>query len=102
MGSGRIINRENIGKTSQELVQLWNEEHPEDPITLGQESPPSVSDGLRASWHLHCLPDKNGPDAGGIARTAEGLRGRKVRVDLGVTPYLHRGRFPIVRLAFPL
>ncbi|HEX5836964.1 MAG TPA: hypothetical protein VFY26_03975 [Anaerolineales bacterium] len=49
MFSGRIINRENIGKTSQELVQLWNEEHPDDPITQGQEPPLSVSDGLRAS-----------------------------------------------------
>ncbi len=102
MGSGRIINRENIGKTSQELVQIWNEEHSEDPITQNQEPPLSVSDGLRASWHLHCLPDKNGPDAGGSAWTAEGLKDRKVRVDPGVTPYLHRGRFPIVRLAFPL
>lgn len=30
---GEIINRENIGKTSDELVAKWNEEHPDDPIT---------------------------------------------------------------------
>jgi hypothetical protein len=49
MFSGRIVNRENIGKTSQELVQIWNEEHPEDPIAQGQEPPLQVSEGLRAS-----------------------------------------------------
>lgn len=27
---GDITNRQNIGKTADELVQLWNEEHPED------------------------------------------------------------------------
>ena len=30
--SGEIINRENIGKTTAELVALWNEAHPEDPV----------------------------------------------------------------------
>ena len=30
--SGDILNRENIGKTSAELVAKWNEEHPEDPV----------------------------------------------------------------------
>jgi len=49
MFSGRTINRENIGKTSQELVQIWNEEHPEDSITQGQEPPLQVSEELRAS-----------------------------------------------------
>jgi hypothetical protein len=49
MFSGRIINRENIGKTNQELVQLWNEEHPEDPIPVEGEAPLQVSEGLRAS-----------------------------------------------------
>lgn len=31
--TGTIINRENIGKTSDELVALWNAEHPDDPVT---------------------------------------------------------------------
>ena len=30
---GHIINAENIGKTSDDLVERWNEEHPDDPIT---------------------------------------------------------------------
>ena len=29
---GTIINHRNIGKTSDELVALWNGEHPEDPV----------------------------------------------------------------------
>jgi hypothetical protein len=29
--TGTILNHENIGKTSDELVSAWNEEHPEDP-----------------------------------------------------------------------
>jgi hypothetical protein len=28
--SGTIINRENIGKTSAELIEIWNAEHPAD------------------------------------------------------------------------
>ena len=28
--SGEIVNRENIGKTADELVALWNEAHPDD------------------------------------------------------------------------
>lgn len=32
--TGTIVNRENIGKTSEELVAKWNEEHPEDPVNL--------------------------------------------------------------------
>lgn len=31
--TGTIINRENIGKTSDELVALWNADHPDDPVT---------------------------------------------------------------------
>jgi hypothetical protein len=30
--SGVILNRENIGKSSDELVELWNTVHPEDPV----------------------------------------------------------------------
>jgi len=30
--SGRIINKQNIGKTSDEIVALWNSEHPDDPV----------------------------------------------------------------------
>lgn len=29
---GEILNRENIGKTGDELVGMWNAEHPEDPV----------------------------------------------------------------------
>ncbi len=32
--TGTIINRENIGKTSDELVQRWNTENPEDQVTI--------------------------------------------------------------------
>jgi hypothetical protein len=47
--SGRITNSANIGKTSEEIVQLWNKEHPEDPIEQNQEPPLQVSEGLRVS-----------------------------------------------------
>ena len=30
--SGVILNRENIGKSSEELVEIWNTAHPEDPV----------------------------------------------------------------------
>jgi hypothetical protein len=30
--TGRIDNRQNIGKTGDELVRLWNEQHPDDPV----------------------------------------------------------------------
>lgn len=30
---GTIVNRENIGKTSVDLLELWNEVHPEDPVS---------------------------------------------------------------------
>ena len=29
---GQILNRDNIGKSSDELITLWNELHPEDPV----------------------------------------------------------------------
>ncbi len=32
--TGKIINRENIGKTSQEMIEQWNKEHPDDPIPV--------------------------------------------------------------------
>ena len=32
--TGSIANRENIGKTSEELIAMWNEAHSEDPILL--------------------------------------------------------------------
>ena len=31
--TGSIRNRPNIGKSGDELVELWNLEHPEDPVT---------------------------------------------------------------------
>lgn len=33
--TGTIINRENIGRTSDELVARWNAEHPDDPVQNG-------------------------------------------------------------------
>jgi hypothetical protein len=30
--SGDIINRRNIGKSMDDLVTMWNEEHPDDPV----------------------------------------------------------------------
>ena len=30
--NGTILNRGNIGKTADELVAQWNEEHPDDPV----------------------------------------------------------------------
>ena len=32
--SGTIINPHNIGKTSDELIAMWNEAFPEDPVTF--------------------------------------------------------------------
>ncbi|CAG0982271.1 hypothetical protein ANAEL_01815 [Anaerolineales bacterium] len=32
--SGKIINREFIGKTSDELVAKWNEDHTDDPVVV--------------------------------------------------------------------
>ena len=34
--SGTIVNREFIGKTSDELVAKWNEEHGEDKVIIGE------------------------------------------------------------------
>jgi hypothetical protein len=31
--TGRIVHKENISKTGDELVALWNEDHPDDPVT---------------------------------------------------------------------
>ena len=33
---GMILNRENIGKTSEELVTMWNNDHPEDPVGFSE------------------------------------------------------------------
>ena len=30
---GEIVHRENIGKRADDLMELWNEEHPTDPLT---------------------------------------------------------------------
>jgi hypothetical protein len=30
-----ILNQENIGKSVDELVELWNAEHPDDPVPAG-------------------------------------------------------------------
>ena len=34
--TGTVINRENIGKSSEELVTKWNETYPEDPVVFSQ------------------------------------------------------------------
>jgi hypothetical protein len=33
--TGTIINREYIGKTGDELIQQWNEDHPDDQVQSG-------------------------------------------------------------------
>ena len=33
---GKIINRENIGKSGEELVSMWNEAYPEDPVVQAE------------------------------------------------------------------
>ena len=30
---GEILNRENIGKTGDDFVAMWNSQHPDDPVT---------------------------------------------------------------------
>jgi nucleoid DNA-binding protein len=30
--SGQIVNRENVGQTADDLVALWNADHPDDPV----------------------------------------------------------------------
>ena len=32
--TGKVNNSANIGMSTQEIAQLWNEEHPADPIVL--------------------------------------------------------------------
>ena len=32
--TGRVNNSANIGMSTEEIVSLWNEEHPADPIVL--------------------------------------------------------------------
>ncbi len=34
--TGTIINRENIGKTSEELVVMWNEKNPDDQVVFSE------------------------------------------------------------------
>jgi HU domain fused to wHTH, Ig, or Glycine-rich motif len=34
--SGTILNRENIGMTTAELVQMWNDRHPEDQVVFSE------------------------------------------------------------------
>jgi len=34
--SGRILNCEHIGKTGDDLVNLWNEQNPEDQVVSSQ------------------------------------------------------------------
>ena len=36
--NGRILNRENIGKSGNELVALWNETNPEDQVEVDPEA----------------------------------------------------------------
>ena len=36
--ASKVSNSVNIGKTTDEIVYLWNEEHPEDMISLGAEA----------------------------------------------------------------
>ncbi len=31
--TGNIINRENIGKTADDLVSMWDNDHPQDPVS---------------------------------------------------------------------
>ena len=30
---GEVENRDNVGKTSDDLVAMWNEAHPDDPVS---------------------------------------------------------------------
>ena len=34
--SGKIVHPENIGKSSDDLVEMWNSEHPEDPVRFSE------------------------------------------------------------------
>ena len=56
---GRVRNIENIGKTSQELAELWNQEHPHDPVQNYESfaflPEPVSSQGEAAEFlALHC------------------------------------------------
>jgi hypothetical protein len=31
--TGTVLNRENIGKTAGDLITLWNDAHPDDPVS---------------------------------------------------------------------
>jgi hypothetical protein len=37
--TGTILNRENIGKTSEDLVNLWNEDNPDNQVVLAAPVP---------------------------------------------------------------
>jgi hypothetical protein len=43
MFKGNISNGANIGLSTEEMVQLWNQAHPEDPIELESTSGPQPS-----------------------------------------------------------
>jgi hypothetical protein len=34
--SGKILNSDNIGKSADELVAMWNNDHPEDPVGFSE------------------------------------------------------------------
>ena len=34
--TGKVINREHIGKSGEDLVALWNNDHPEDPVGFSE------------------------------------------------------------------
>jgi hypothetical protein len=37
--TGKVANRENIGRTSQEIADLWNKAHPSDPVPVQNPEP---------------------------------------------------------------
>lgn len=39
--TGKVNNSANIGKTTEEIVSIWNEEHPDDMIILAAEPEPN-------------------------------------------------------------
>ena len=41
--TGKVTNSPNIGKSTEEMVQLWNQDHPDDMITLAAEPEPQPS-----------------------------------------------------------
>ena len=34
--TGTVLNRENIGKSGDDLVEMWNIEHPDDMVTFSE------------------------------------------------------------------